>query len=108
MTGSASSSLENGGAVPAAHVPNNGVAVGDFVCFYGWQSKKLSAVYCYHTINATWSSAMTCTGIHRGGGIAVIDNTMMVAGGYDPDNKNTPTDIVDIFEFSDAGKMVVV
>eukprot|EP00747_Dinoflagellata_sp_TGD_P170986 gnl/TRDRNA2_/TRDRNA2_203908_c0_seq1.p1 gnl/TRDRNA2_/TRDRNA2_203908_c0~~gnl/TRDRNA2_/TRDRNA2_203908_c0_seq1.p1 ORF type:complete len:410 (-),score=59.59 gnl/TRDRNA2_/TRDRNA2_203908_c0_seq1:90-1319(-) len=106
LVGSAAT-LEGGGAVPNAHVPNNGVAVGDLVCFYGWRPKKflepkrfLNGVFCYDTVHLSWSLAMKCTTVHRGGGIATIDGLVLVAGGYDPENKNAPTDVVDIFDIA--------
>lgn len=107
LIGSAAT-LEDGGAVPAAHVPQNGVAVGDYLCFYGWQSKKLSAVYCYDTAKATWTGAMNCDAVHRGGAIAALGSQVLVAGGYDPDNQNNPTDVVDIFDVNIGSADVII
>jgi hypothetical protein len=91
--------LEGGGAVPAAHVPRNGAAVGDQLCFYAWQSKALSALYCYDTKEGNWAGPYTCSAVHRGGGLEVVGSSIFIAGGYDPDRKNAPTDVVDVFDF---------
>lgn len=89
--------VRDGGAIPRAHVPQNGVAVGQSVCFYGTAP---STLYCLDTDTAAWSRH-SCKAEHAGGAIVASGNTIMVAGGFDPEAKDTtPTDVVDIFTFS--------
>lgn len=91
--------LEDGGAVPASHVPRNGGVVGDHLCFYAWQSKTLSALYCYDSKGGSWAGPYECSAVHRGGALEVLGNSIFVAGGYDPDGQNAPTDVIDVFDF---------
>ena len=88
--------ISAGGAIPRAHVPQNGVAVGGSVCFYGTAP---STLYCLDTATSAWSRHK-CQAEHAGGAMAVSGNTVMIAGGYDPQAKDTtPSDVVDIFTF---------
>jgi len=88
--------VSGGGAIPRAHVPQNGVAVKSSVCFYGTAP---SILYCLDTTTMDWSRH-PCKAEHAGGAIVASGNTVMVAGGYDPQAKDTtPTDVIDIFTF---------
>ena len=108
-------SYESGGAVPADHVPENGISVlGCLACFYGAPQPQDSrdsrrrppneevpnaaAVFCFNTQSHTWVPPLNCSARHKAGGIAAIGDTIFVAGGYDPlDPSNAPTDVVDVF-----------
>ena len=88
--------VSGGGAIPRAHIPQNGVAVKSSVCFYGTAP---SILYCLDTTTMDWSRH-PCQAEHAGGAIVAFGNTVMVAGGYDPQGKDTtPTDVIDIFTF---------
>ena len=88
--------VSGGGAIPRAHIPQNGVAVKSSVCFYGTAP---SILYCLDTTTMDWSRH-PCQAEHAGGAIVAFGNTVMVAGGYDPQAKDTtPTDVIDIFTF---------
>lgn len=102
-----SATLEDGGAVPASHVPRNGGVVGDHLCFYAWQSKTLSALYCYDSKGGSWGGPYECSAVHRGGALEVLGNSIFVAGGYDPDGQNAPTDVIDVFDFDTLLSAVV-
>ena len=91
-------SIDGGGGIPSAHVPGNGVAVGGrFACYY---SIAPNALYCYDTATLLWHHA-PATVLHKGGAMAVVGNTVMVAGGYTGDLLlSKPTAVVDIFDVS--------
>jgi hypothetical protein len=88
------SSTPIGAGVVAASVTNNGGAVGDrHVCFY---SLTPSAVVCYDVVAKQWRPSLPCTAAHQGGAFVVANSTIFVAGGFDADNGNTPTAVIDI------------
>jgi len=89
-----------GGVIPASHVPQNGVVVGNLACFYGASPSRL---YCLDTTaedaSQQWSR-FDCSAVHQGGSIVAVGNTVMVAGGFDPASPTyQPTDVVDVFDF---------
>jgi hypothetical protein len=86
-----------GGGIPSAHMQGNGVAVGTLACYY---SATPSALYCFNTATDAWSS-MPCTVEHKGGAMAVVGSTVMVAGGFNT-STSQPTAVVDIFDLSGA------
>jgi hypothetical protein len=97
-----------GGVIPAAHVQQNGVAVGgQLACFVGGTdpaqgSGALSeaSLYCLHTVSGRWSK-LNCSTPHKGGGVARAGmGTILVGGGFDPGSPDcAPTDVVDVFTF---------
>jgi len=86
-----------GGPIPASHMPQNGVSVGPYVCFY---ASVPAAVYCMHTRTLAWSM-LNCTTEHQGGSMVAVGNTIMVGGGFDPTTgKTNSNDVVDLFTIS--------
>lgn len=92
-----SAGISGGGAVPATHIPNNGVAVGSHVCFYAVGPKGL---FCYDTAHAQWSKIAVPTA-HAGGSIVALGNSVLIGGGFDPaSGKTLATDVVDVITFA--------
>jgi hypothetical protein len=91
------SSMDGGGGIPAAHLPGNGVAVGGLACYY---SITPNALYCYDTVNLLWRHG-PATAVHKGGAMAVVGSTIMIAGGYSgTETTSEPTAVVDIFHIT--------
>jgi len=89
---------ESTGPIPSSHVPQNGVSVGDgLACFYGLSTSGWSALHCFDTSQNEWLEPFNCSAAHKAGGIAALGNTVYIAGGYDPSNNNSITDVVDVF-----------
>ena len=87
-----------GGAIPATHMPNNGVAIGDnYVCFY---AVKPNGLYCYNIKLQQWSQ-IECSAVHAGGSMVVLGNSVMIGGGFDPASKIVQaTDLIDVITFT--------
>eukprot|EP01048_Picozoa_sp_COSAG05_P005524 COSAG05_NODE_330_length_11274_cov_4.167696_4_plen_461_part_00 len=99
------SNPEGGGAIPGAHMAQNGVAVGRLACFYSFTAGPpiRSAVDCFDTLQWRWAQGMNCSAAHKAGGIAAFENAIVVAGGYAPGPNNVgvaTTNVVDIFELT--------
>lgn len=91
----APSGLVGGGPIPATHMPQNGVTIGHYACFY---ASSPSAVYCYDTRTAKWSM-LQCSVPHAGGAIVKLGSSILIAGGFDPSSPVAQaTSTVDIFK----------
>lgn len=96
-------SLNGGGLIPGCHMPQNGVTVGPWACYYGGSTNTSApkpALYCLHSVRQRWAR-LPCSVPHRAGAIALVgSSTVLVAGGFDPTADNAPaSDIVDVFQF---------
>lgn len=87
-----------GRGVVSASVTNNGVAVGkSLVCFYSFTP---NGVVCYDIKTHLWKPVVTCSSPHVAGAIVAVNSTVFVAGGYAPNDGNSPIDVVEIFTFT--------
>jgi hypothetical protein len=93
--------VTGGGAVPAAHIAQNGATVGPLACYYalsvGRPGELNTSVLCYHTIERRWHE-LPCSTAHDGGQIVAVGSSLLVAGGFDPTSPSQRTTAaVDVF-----------
>ena len=82
--------------IPAGRVQQNGVRIPGAVCFYA--ALPTSALLCWSPGSSAWSTH-PCAATHVAGGIAVVDSTVFVGGGFGADQQTVGA-TVDVFTFN--------